>query len=366
MFGLDQGYNVEVDTVDKDTWHKIINDFSDANIYQTWSYDEIRSGRKRMSHLILKKNGIIVATAQVRIVKIPVINAGIAYVFWGPLWKIKNTDPDLDIFSQAIRALRNEYAARRGLLLRLYPVLFKDEADIFLPIFNGEGYHLSQTKKVGSTILIDLSPNLETLRKGLDQKWRNCLNRAMKNNLELIEDNNDEMFEMFISLYRELLERKQFAEPNDINEFRLIQKDLPADYKMKIYLCQYDGKLCVGAIMAIIGRTAVYLFGATNEHGMKSNGSYLIQWKFIEWLKQNHYTCYNLHGINPVTNPGTYRFKAGLCGKNGKEVSFLGMFEVCDHKLSAIAVKYGDPLLANYKKGKVLGQKICNKLLNYF
>ena len=48
MSDLDKAYSVEVDTVDKDTWYKIINDFSDANIYQTWSYDEIRFGRKKM------------------------------------------------------------------------------------------------------------------------------------------------------------------------------------------------------------------------------------------------------------------------------------------------------------------------------
>jgi hypothetical protein len=319
-----------------------------------------------MSHLILKKDGKIVAAAQVRVVKIPVIHVGIAYVFWGPLWRVRDAVPDPDILSQAIRALRNEYAKRRGLLLRIYPVLFNDESDIFLPLFKNERFTLLEQAPPSRTLLVDLSPDIDALRKGLDQKWRNCLNRSMKNDLEVLEGNSDEMFEMFISLYRELLDRKQFAEPNDINEFRLMQKDLPADYKMKIYLCRYQGQLCVGAIMATIGQTAVYLFGATNDVGMKSNGSYLIQWTFIEWLKKNQFVCYNLHGINPATNPGTYRFKAGLCGKNGKDVYFLGMFEACNNMLSGLAIKYGDPLLSKYKKGKAYIHKISNKLRDRF
>jgi lipid II:glycine glycyltransferase (peptidoglycan interpeptide bridge formation enzyme) len=352
MMALTNGYRVEVDTVDKDTWHRIVNDFSDANLYQTWAYDEIRFGSKKMSHLIVKKDDKIVAAVQVRIVRVPIIKAGIAYVFWGPLWKPRNSESNPDIFRQAIRALRNEYAGRRGLLLRIDPILFSDEADVFIPLLQAEGFTAYSKESMGRTLLVDLSPDLDTLRKGLNQKWRNCLNRAIKNNLELIEGYGDDMFEMFIALYRELLDRKQFAESNDINEFRVIQKNLPADHKMKIILCRFEGALCAGAIFSVIGTTALYLFGAINEAGMKSNGSYLIQWKFIEWLKANHFTCYNLHGINPAANPGTYRFKEGLCGKNGKDVFVLGKFEVCDNKLSALAIHYGDLLWPIYKKGK--------------
>lgn len=363
---LAYGYSVEVDAVDKDTWYRIMNNFSDANIYQTWAYDEIRFGRKRISHLIVRKDDKIVAAVQVRIVQIPVIKVGIAYVFWGPLWKAKNTETNPEIFMQTIRALRNEYAGRRCLLLRIYPVLFSDESDVYLPILKKEGFNLSQKERVGRTLLVDLSKDLDTLRKGLDQKWRNCLNRAIKNNLELIEGYSDEMFEIFMDLYRELLERKQFIAPNDINEFRLIQENLPANYKMKIILCRFEGNLCGGAIFSAIGTSGLYLFGAINEVGMKSNGSYLIQWKFIEWLKENQFIYYNLNGINPVANPGTYKFKEGLCGKNGKDVYFLGKFEVFESKLSKLAIKYGDSLFSIYKKGKVAAHNLRDASLIRF
>jgi lipid II:glycine glycyltransferase (peptidoglycan interpeptide bridge formation enzyme) len=347
-------YSIEVDTVNKITWHEIINNFSDANIFQTWSHDEIRFGRKRISHLILKKDGQIVAAAQVRIVKIPFTAIGIAYVFWGPLWKLKESDVNTDIFTQAIRALKSEYAQRRGLLLRINPLLFNDESDVFLPILKNEGFALLQKETPSRTLLVNLSPDLDILRKGLDQKWRNCLNRAMKNDLELLEGDSDEMFAMFIGLYEELIERKKFDESIDINEFRLMQKDLPAEHKMRIILCRFEGNVCVGAVFSSIGNTGLYLFGATNQAGMKSNGSYLIQWKYMEWLKQHRFDCYNLHGINPVTNPGTYKFKAGLCGKNGKDVYFLGKFDFCENKLCEIAIKSGETLLASYKKNKII------------
>ena len=38
-------------------------------------------------------------------------------------------------------------------------------------------------------------------------------------------------------------------------------------------------------------------------------------------------TRYDLHGINPKTNEGTFPFKSRLAGVNGREVNFLGEFD---------------------------------------
>src|SRR5436189_1342 len=83
---------------------------------------------------------------------------------------------------------------------------------------------------------------------------------------------------------------------------------------MKIMLCKSGDEHCAGLVCSAIGKTAIYLFGATSNAGMKSRGSYLLHWKLIEWLKQNRFSVYDLHGINPVRNPGTYKFKNDLAG----------------------------------------------------
>jgi len=101
-----------------------------------------------------------------------------------------------------------------------------------------------------------------------------------------------------------------------------------------------------------MGDTGLYLFGATNDVGMNSNGSYLIQWKYLEWLKQNNLAFYDLNGINPETNPGTYKFKEGLCGKNGKDVFFLGQWETCIKPFSRLVVHCGEKLAAKVKQSR--------------
>ena len=87
MRALDRGYTSSVDTVDEATWYRILGDFDDANIFQTWAYGVVTSGRRNLSHLLLKEAGNIVSVAQARIVRVPLTHVGIAYIRWGPLWR---------------------------------------------------------------------------------------------------------------------------------------------------------------------------------------------------------------------------------------------------------------------------------------
>lgn len=347
---LEDGYTAEFDTVARDEWYKIIDQFSDANIYQAWDYDAISYGEENISHLLLREEDKIIAAAQARIVRIPILSMGAAYVRWGPLWQLRNQTADPTAFRLALRALRNEYVCRRGLILRIFPVLYDDNSHSYTDILSHEGYTPVPEENRGRTLILDISPSIDDLRKKLDQKWRNCLNRSERNQLEVIEGTDDSLFADFIGLYHALLERKMFQEPNDINEFSMIQRDLPPEYKMRIFLCRSDGISSAGVICATIGETGVYLFGATNDQGMANKGSYLLQWKAIQWMKNNGCRSYNLNGINPLKNPGSYHFKAGLSGKNGKDVYYLGRFDCYSGEITAKLARIADSLFPFMKK----------------
>lgn len=346
--GLSSGYVSEIDTVEAPAWAEALEQFDDANIYQTWSYDEVRGGRENISHLLLRKNGEVVAVAQARIMKLPVIGAGIAYVRWGPLWR-RRSEADAETFRQAIRALRNEYACRRGLVLRLYPSIFHDDCSCLASILSEEGFSSQGQEKPDRTLMLDLKRPLEDLRKGLRPHWHRYLKVAEKNGLEIVEGPDDKLFDTFIKMYREMVDRKAFVEPNDINEFRLMQARLPERFKMKVMLCMSEGEACAGIVCSAIGKTAVYLFGATSNSGLKKRGSYLLHWKLIEWLKHAGFATYDLHGINPLTNPGTYKFKSDLCGDNGRDVYFAGRFDSCTSVLSSSCVAGRDRLRTMYR-----------------
>jgi lipid II:glycine glycyltransferase (peptidoglycan interpeptide bridge formation enzyme) len=174
--------------------------------------------------------------------------------------------------------------------------------------------------------------------------------------MEMLVGSTDHLFSLFTDIYREMVSRKNFAEPNDINQFRTIQSHLPENFKMKIALCKSGGQVCAGAICSTIGETAVYLFGATSDAGMKSRGSYLLQWSFVEQFKQGGLMFYDLNGVNPMANPGTYSFKSDLAGRGGKEVSHLGRFESKGSLLSHLCVHSGETVREFWRESKRLAR----------
>src|SRR6266487_5740741 len=162
MRPLAGGYAAAVDNVDEPSWCRILERFDDANIFQTWSYGDVRGGRRNISHLILTHEGEIVAGAQARVVALPLLGVGVAYIRWGPLWRLRQAGASLETFRQSLRALRNEYACRRGLILRLYPVLFEDDAPCFASILQEEGFSAAADLTRARTLRLDLSRPLAT------------------------------------------------------------------------------------------------------------------------------------------------------------------------------------------------------------
>ena len=347
-------FRAEVDQIDKAEWSRVLPDFEDAMVYQTWSYGEIRWGGRNLSHLVLKRNGEIVALSQARILTLPVVKHGIAYVAWGPVWRRRGQKHDPEILRQMVDALKQEYAVRRGLHLRVLPNevdgTINPHAAALHAIFADEGFSRKPTPS--RTLLLDVTPPWDELRKNLTQRWRNHLNVAEKKGLNLIEGTGDDLFEIFLVLYREILKRKRFLPGADVNEFRKIQRDLPDPLKLKIILCELRGEPVAAAVGSLVGDTGIVMFSAVGNKGMKSNGSYLLRWRMIEWLKGSQARWLDLGGINPEKNPGSYHFKAGLAGKAGQDVYLAGQFDICESLFSSALVQAGDRLRASLEKLK--------------
>jgi len=349
---LEAGFTAEPDVVDAAGWTRIVEEFDDANIYQTWAFTAATSNPRTMSHLLLKKDGEVVAAAQVRVVNVPILRAGIAYVRWGPLWRRTGVKADVNIFRQAIRALRNEFSCRRGLVLRLFPMAHDDNSESIYAILTDEGFAAKQEQTRSRTILMDITSPADLLRQGMAPHWQRELKLAERKNLKIISGSDDQLFGQFLDIYREMVARKNFREGTNIDEFRQMQAQLPEKQKMRIMLAVSDAGLCSGVIYSAMGKTAVYLYGATSKIGMKSNGSYLLHWNLIQSLRKDGYEIYDLNGINPETNPGTYKFKLDLAGKHGRDIYFLGRFDSCASLLSQLCVKCGEILKSLYQVSK--------------
>jgi hypothetical protein len=346
---LAPGYKLETVIVDEPSWCELVQRFQDGNLHQTGSCASLVGSRSTLFQLALTLNGNVVAIALVKVRKLPIIGLGVATVYRGPLWRLAGTDANVEIFRQAVRALRNEFVCKQGLVLRLYPSLFEDDPFGLRSIIENEGFCLRGNEAHSRTILMSLEPSLADIREAFSSHWRRNLRAAEKNTLECVEGTSVELFDDFLSMYNEMHDRKKFTDAVDVRPYREVQAQLPEPLKMRILLCRSEARLCAGVIYSLIGDTAVFLFGATSNAGMKARGSYLLWWNVIQALKQRAAATYDLNGINPVHNPGTYRFKSGFAGKHGRDVFYMGRFDARAGFFSHALIQIADGLRLAYR-----------------
>jgi len=334
-------------------WSEVLASFSDASIYQTGAYDEVMWPAGRLRRIVLRDAGRVIAAAQAVVAKVPLAALGVAYVSWGPLWRPRGAESCLANLEQLLEVLRDEYVGRQGMLLRVVPnVEERDPASVavrdclvrhgFAPVPRPSPYR---------TFRLDLSAPLAALRSSLDHKWRNQLNAAERGGLEVLEGESQELYRSFVELYDEMFASKRFRTSVDPRDFERVQSALPPSEKLRILICRRDGELLSGLVASTIGAAAIYLLGATGSQGMKSKGSYLLQWRLIEWLKAMGCEQYDLGGIDPDNNPGVYHFKKGI---GGVETRLLGCFEAAPNRRVATLVRCAE---ACYRRLRMLRSK---------
>ena len=318
-------YRVEVDQIGAPDWADALGQFADANLYQTWAYGAVRWGERNLSHLVLKRDEKIVAIAQTLILRPLPLRVGVGHLRWGPLCHREGHELEPDIVERMADALQDEYARKRGLFLRVLPNGWvpSARAQVFRAAFSKYREQRFRAGESYRTVVLDLTPSLDVIRKRLDQKWRNQLNRAEKNGLTIKQGEAATSFPVFWKVYEEMLARKSFAAPSDVRQFERVQAELVAGQWMKVFICEDGGVPVGGLVGTAMGKSGIYLLGATNEQGMKVKGAYLLQWRMIQWLKEIGVVSYDLGGINPRMNPGVYHFKAGL---GGQDVLYLNPF----------------------------------------
>jgi lipid II:glycine glycyltransferase (peptidoglycan interpeptide bridge formation enzyme) len=205
----------------------------------------------------------------------------------------------------------------------------------FSRYFNEQSGHATTYR----TLVLGLDLSLDELRKRLDQKWRNQLNRAERNGLSIIEDDKTEHYQMFADIYKQMWDRKRFETTVDIKAFGRIQEALPKSQKLKVLICKHANVPVGGIVCSTMGTTAIYVLGATSDSGLKTKGAYLLQWTMIKWLKENGFHNYDLGGIDPEVNPGVYHFKLGL---SRQDLSRIPALEACVSALSSVSMKVAD------------------------
>jgi lipid II:glycine glycyltransferase (peptidoglycan interpeptide bridge formation enzyme) len=331
-------FQIEIDNITSKEWNNLITLFDDLTVFQTWEYGKKNS--LQLSHLLIKYEGEVVACAQIRIFKLPFLRFGVAYLNHGPLWLKKNIGDNINSLKKIASVLINEYVVRRGLYLKINLEYEKIDARAEEIINNFVELGYVRKENQGQHLILVLDKSLDDLRKGLDQKWRNQLNIADRNSLEIIEGFEENYILEFSKIFKSMAIKKKFAKPDSIDGFIEVFRMLPINLRPLVVLCKNNDEYIAGGVFSTLGTTGIYLFGASNDTGRDLRASYLIQWGIINWLLENGFNRYNLSGANKINNAGTYHFKAGITKKNGFASNYLDSFSYCKGYINKTIVKF--------------------------
>ena len=322
-------YILEVNRISKETYNETLHLFEDSNIYQTYEYNLLAKGGRNMCKVVLKKGDNILGVSIVRIVKVPFFNFGLAYIYRGPVWQRKNEVNSIEILSIFLKLLKEEFVLKRRLALRISPNLLKEKDKDFEKLFFELGF-TSKGKSAGSnTFYIELDLPLEELRKNLSKNWRKKLKKSENEDLRIVSGREDSLFQEVVKLYLEMVKRKKFDQGIDVNKLKATQFCLSTSMKMITTICYSNDAPISGLVFSAIGDTGIPILAATSDFGTNYNGSYLLHWQMLVYLKANGSKYFDLGGIDKEKNPNVYNFKHGM---GGIEVHYLDVMDLGSNK----------------------------------
>lgn len=310
-----QGIDVLVDAQCPANWDEIAVQFDDVDYDQTATFSNLGWGEERMSRIMLRQGGVVVAAARAAIITLPGVPKGIAFLRGGPLWRRHGSAVDVKLYRAAIDAIRDEYCAKRGHHLVITPRFNPDYAPMEADLLKSEGFRVQRQSADPYRYFVNLSLSEKDQMASFDQGWRRNLKKALANGFEIGLTDRQEDLDTFIALNRCMLARKNFLDSGNVLLTPQLIRDMPPLLKPKIVLARHQGKPVVGAAIVFSGDTAHYLFGASDDTMLPLKGGYALQWWLVDWLKREGFKWYDLGGES--LSDGLRQFKRGLVGKQG-------------------------------------------------
>jgi hypothetical protein len=252
----------------------------------------------------IKSDGVTVALAQF-IVRSWGRLGGVALCSRGPMW--------LQPLSPANQA--SVYAALRKTL----PLTGLRFMLITPEIAHGQAHGLSPWRRVMtgmSTVMLDLTPSMESLRAQLDRRWRHRLVGSEASELTVHKvGTNPGQFRWLLDA--EMQQRgDKGLEGLPVEFFEQYVQSRQLSSKTILTLRADVGRDRVAAMMFLIhGEAAIYHVGWTTEKGRDLHAHNLLLWKGMEELRNRGIRKLDLGGINTIRSAGIARFKMSTGGE---------------------------------------------------
>ncbi len=159
--------------------------------------------------------------------------------------------------------------------------------------FVSQGYAVKEKK----SFRIDLSKDEQLLWKGIGQKTRNMVRKAIKSNLVATEVSNGSMLDSYYEMSREVYARQRLPPLLEKEYYQDLYSSIIKKGFGKIFMVKnLGGDAVAGAIVLMHRDKAYYLDGASFRNYSNLGTNNLLQWFIIETLKESGFISYDMLG----------------------------------------------------------------------
>ena len=167
-----------------------------------------------------------------------------------------------------------------------------------------------------STVMLDLTPSMESLRAQLDRRWRHRLVGGEASEMTIHRvGTNPSQFRWVLEAEMQQRSTKGL-EGLPIEFFEHYVASRPQTAKTILTLRTDVGRDRIAAMMFLIhGEAAIYHVGWTTDKGRDLHAHNLLLWKGMEELKVRGIRRLDLGGVNTIRSAGIARFKMSTGGE---------------------------------------------------
>lgn len=326
---------------DHPRFNHFLENFPNADVLQSWEWGELKArGGWVPIRVIGEENGKIIAAASLLKRALPIPGASIIYASRGPVLDTTNAAR----VSEFIDGLKRIAKRHGAILLKIDPPIeIEDtvsEANLravgFQPVSFG-GFGGTQPKCVMQLDLttrtkdeITASRSLEEVMAAFHQKWRYNIRLAERKGVTVRLDCGRNDVPVFYKLLKETTERDGFIVRPEKYFADMWDCLSPPGYA-KIALTYFEGEPIAGAFCYLFGDRAWYTYGASSNQHRNVMPNHLMQWRLIEWAKENNCRWYDFRGVSPKKGEGDShleglnRFKEGF---SPRFVEYIGEYDL--------------------------------------
>jgi lipid II:glycine glycyltransferase (peptidoglycan interpeptide bridge formation enzyme) len=344
---------IEISEDQRDEYDKIIAAQSDAHVFQSYEWGEVKAASWRPRRFLIKSNGEYIGGWQLLERYIKQIRRTIFYIPCGPAADLSNTELT-EAFAAKIKELAKE---KKAVFIKLDPPV-EDKRTEVKTALKAAGFKQAVEEAGGfegiqprCVMHMDIKGTEDEILARMTEKWRYNIRLAARKGVTVRLGESDADIQAFYKILEVTGKRDGFL-IRSLGYFKTMYKVMAPRDMMRLFIAEYEGQPIAATIALSFSDKCWYVYGASGNERRNLMPNHALQWAMIKWAREKGCPVYDFRGIPCDMSPehplhGLVRFKKGF---GAYPVKYVGEYEMTFAPMIALIHKHGMPVYTKLRK----------------